>query len=128
MPMYVYACHECARQFEIRQRFQDDALTQCEVCGGELRRVLQPVGIVFKGSGFYSTDYKSGSLAMPGTTNGASGSSEGSKEGSSEGSKEGSKKGSTSSTDAEKRATPAPAKEAAPAMSSGAPAANARND
>ena len=105
MPMYVYACHKCGRQFEVRQRFQDDALTQCEVCEGQLRRVLQPVGIVFKGSGFYSTDYKSGSLAMPGATNGASVGSNGS---------------SSPSDDAAKpAATPPPAKEAAPASSSG---------
>jgi putative FmdB family regulatory protein len=67
MPMYVYACQGCGRNFEVRQRFQDDPLTVCEVCSGQLRRVLQPVGIVFKGSGFYSTDYKSGNLATPGT-------------------------------------------------------------
>lgn len=71
MPMYVYSCQECERRFEVRQRFQDDPLTECDACGGGVRRVLQPVGIVFKGSGFYSTDYKSGDVATPGSTNGS---------------------------------------------------------
>src|SRR5947209_16326152 len=58
MPIYVYQCAECEGQTEKRQGFADAPLTTCEGCGGSLRRVLQPVGIVFKGSGFYVTDYK----------------------------------------------------------------------
>lgn len=58
MPTYVYRCQNCAALREAFQRITADPLTTCEACGGALRRVLQPVGIVFKGSGFYVTDYK----------------------------------------------------------------------
>ena len=61
MPIYVYRCKACGADLERRQGFQDPPLTECVVCGGELRRVLQPVGVIFRGSGFYSTDYRSGS-------------------------------------------------------------------
>ena len=63
MPTYVYACQACGRVIERRQSFQDEPLTECEQCHGVLRRVMQPVGIIFKGSGFYSTDYKAGSAS-----------------------------------------------------------------
>lgn len=63
MPTYVYACQGCGRRLERRQSFSDAPLVECEVCGGELRRVLQPAGIVFRGSGFYTTDYARGSSA-----------------------------------------------------------------
>ncbi|HZU04762.1 MAG TPA: FmdB family zinc ribbon protein [Chloroflexota bacterium] len=58
MPIYVYRCADCDAHLEKRQGFADAPLTACEVCGGTLRRVLQPVGIIFKGSGFYTTDYR----------------------------------------------------------------------
>jgi putative FmdB family regulatory protein len=51
---------------EKRQSFSDDPLTTCEACGGSLRKLLHPVGIVFKGSGFYNTDYRgNGSASKP---------------------------------------------------------------
>ncbi|HEV2426890.1 MAG TPA: FmdB family zinc ribbon protein, partial [Acidimicrobiales bacterium] len=56
MPTYEYQCQSCARRLEAVQSFHDPALTTCEVCGGELRKVFSPVGIVFKGSGFYKND------------------------------------------------------------------------
>ena len=56
MPLYEYACRGCAAHVEVKQSFTDAPLTICDACGGELRRVLQPVGIVFKGSGWYVTD------------------------------------------------------------------------
>ena len=56
MPTYEYACTVCAEQIEVVQRFSDDSLTVCPACGGMLRKVYSPVGIVFKGSGFYRTD------------------------------------------------------------------------
>jgi putative FmdB family regulatory protein len=59
MPIYVYQCADCDTQIEKRQGFADAPLTTCEQCGGSVRRVLQPVGIIFKGSGFYSTDSRS---------------------------------------------------------------------
>ena len=58
MPLYTYACKSCEAEIERRQSFSDAPLTTCESCGGELRRVLHPVGVIFKGSGFYNTDYK----------------------------------------------------------------------
>lgn len=61
MPFYVYACQGCGATSERRQSFSDAPLTECDECGGALRRVLQPVGIIFKGSGFYTTDYGRGS-------------------------------------------------------------------
>src|SRR5262245_31783970 len=60
MPTYEYVCLSCERHFEVYQSFSDEPLTVCEVCGGPLRRVFHPVGIVLKGSGFYSTDNRSG--------------------------------------------------------------------
>jgi putative FmdB family regulatory protein len=61
MPTYEYACLSCERHFEVYQSFSDEPLRTCEVCGGPLRRVFHPVGIVLKGSGFYSTDNRSSS-------------------------------------------------------------------
>ena len=56
MPTYEYACTDCADRTEVVQKFSDDPLTVCPSCGGRLRKVYSPVGIVFKGSGFYRTD------------------------------------------------------------------------
>jgi putative FmdB family regulatory protein len=60
MPTYEYQCLSCGHRVEVVQRFSDEPLRTCEVCGGPLRRVFHPVGIVLKGSGFYSTDNRSG--------------------------------------------------------------------
>lgn len=57
MPLYVYACQNCGETLERMQSFSAAPLSECETCGGELRRVLQPVGIIFRGNGFYTTDY-----------------------------------------------------------------------
>ena len=56
MPTYQYACTTCGEQVEAVQRFDDEPLSVCPACGGSLRKVFSPVGIVFKGSGFYHTD------------------------------------------------------------------------
>ena len=56
MPTYEYACAECGERLEAVQKFSDDPLTVCPACGGRLRKVFSPVGIVFKGSGFYRND------------------------------------------------------------------------
>ena len=61
MPTYQYACTACDERLEAVQKFTDDPLTTCEACGGPLRKVYSPVGIVFKGSGFYRTDSRNGS-------------------------------------------------------------------
>jgi len=59
MPTYEYRCSECSNQFEISHRIDEEPMTVCERCGGRLRKVFHPAGIVFKGSGFYATDSRS---------------------------------------------------------------------
>lgn len=63
MPTYQYACTECGEQLEMVQKFTEEPLTVCPACNGRLRKVFSPVGIVFKGSGFYRTDSRSGNGA-----------------------------------------------------------------
>ncbi|MDQ4095272.1 MAG: FmdB family transcriptional regulator [Actinomycetota bacterium] len=58
MPIYEYACTACGERTEAKQGFDDPPLEECPHCGGKLRKLYSPVGIVFKGSGFYSTDTK----------------------------------------------------------------------
>jgi putative FmdB family regulatory protein len=60
MPTYEYRCTKCGEHLEVVQSFKDAPLTECPQCGGELRKVYSPVGIVLKGSGFYKTDSRSG--------------------------------------------------------------------
>ena len=60
MPTYQYACTSCGEELEAVQKFSDEPLTECPACGGRLRKVFSPVGVVFKGSGFYKTDSRSG--------------------------------------------------------------------
>ncbi|MGZ4205490.1 MAG: FmdB family zinc ribbon protein [Actinomycetota bacterium] len=72
MPTYEYECTSCHRRYEVVQRFSDPPLETCEVCGGKLKRVYHPVGVVLKGSGFYSTDNRSGKALTPGTKEGGS--------------------------------------------------------
>ena len=57
MPTYGYQCTQCDNAFETVQKITDDPLTTCDVCGGPLRKKIFPVGIAFKGSGFYVNDY-----------------------------------------------------------------------
>ena len=60
MPVYTYRCDNCGVQFDQTQKFTDDPLTKCPECGkNSLHKVYTPVGIVFKGSGFYATDHRS---------------------------------------------------------------------
>jgi putative FmdB family regulatory protein len=59
VPTYEYACTTCEERLEAVQKFSDDPLTVCPECGGRLRKLFSPVGIVFKGSGFYRTDSRS---------------------------------------------------------------------
>jgi len=64
MPVYTYHCDNCGVQFDRNQKFTDQPLTRCPECNKKsLRKVYQPVGIVFKGSGFYATDHRSASGA-----------------------------------------------------------------
>ncbi len=108
MPTYQYACTACGHQLEAVQSFSAEPLTECPACEGRLRKVFNSVGIVFKGSGFYRTDSRSGSdPAKNGTgkpaksessSGGDSGSSSGSAGASSGSSSNGSSSGSSGSS------------------------------
>jgi putative FmdB family regulatory protein len=107
LPTYQYTCTECGEPVEAVQKFSDPPLTVCEACGGKLRKVFSPVGIVFKGSGFYRTDSRKASSASDTakdtkTSNGDSSSSAAKSDSTS----------SSSSASDSKPSTPAPAKPA----------------
>jgi putative FmdB family regulatory protein len=101
MPTYEYACVQCGNRFDIFRRIGDEPLRICDVCGGDLRKVFHPAGIVFKGSGFYKTDSRQAS--GKGEKKPASSSSEGSGEKSAEPKGD---KGSSSSEKPDKSAKP----------------------
>jgi putative FmdB family regulatory protein len=95
VPTYEYACTACAERFEVVQRITDAALTECPACGQPLRKVIHPVGVVFKGGGFYKTDSR------------------------------GTKPSSSSSSSSPATSAPAPAKPAEPSPSTGTSEAQA---
>jgi putative FmdB family regulatory protein len=95
VPTYQYACTECGEQLERVQSFSDPALTECPACSGKLRKVFNSVGIVFKGSGFYRNDSRSGSVPAE---KASSGSSESKSETKSESKPDSSSSSSSSST------------------------------
>ncbi|GLZ41774.1 FmdB family zinc ribbon protein [Actinokineospora sp. NBRC 105648] len=66
MPTYQYACTACEHRFEAVQSFTDSALSECPECSGRLRKLYGSVGVVFKGSGFYRNDSRSGTKATSG--------------------------------------------------------------
>jgi putative FmdB family regulatory protein len=70
MPTYEYACTECGQHLEVVQSMSAEPLTTCTVCGGRLRKVFSPIGIVFKGSGFYRTDSRAKTGASDGGSRG----------------------------------------------------------
>jgi putative FmdB family regulatory protein len=63
MPIYGYVCRQCGHEFEVLQGINDAPLKSCPECMGPLQKLLYPVGVIFKGSGFYTTDYKGGGKA-----------------------------------------------------------------
>ncbi|MGD2146423.1 MAG: zinc ribbon domain-containing protein [Anaerolineae bacterium] len=65
MPLYEYECEGCGVRFERRQHMEDEPVRICPECGGAVHRLIQPVGIIFKGSGFYVTDNRSKSSTSP---------------------------------------------------------------
>jgi putative FmdB family regulatory protein len=72
MPIYTYRCRKCDHSFERNQRMSDPPLADCPVCDGSVRRVINSVGVVFKGSGFYVTDNRNGNGKLSGAAaNGA---------------------------------------------------------
>jgi putative FmdB family regulatory protein len=69
MPLYEYECEDCGVRFERRQHMSDEPVTVCPECGGTVHRLIQPVGIIFKGSGFYVTDNRAkSSTSKPGSS------------------------------------------------------------
>ncbi|GGQ41723.1 hypothetical protein GCM10010166_06690 [Couchioplanes caeruleus subsp. azureus] len=110
MPTYQYACTECGEQLERVQSFSDPALTECPACNGKLRKVFNSVGIVFKGSGFYRNDSRSG--------NGSSDKSTTSSTSSSDSKSESSSTSSTTSTPAASSPSPSPAPAKTPSTAS----------
>ncbi len=71
MPTYSYRCAGCGHQFDIFQRFTDNPLTECPECHGQLKKVLHPVGVVFKGTGWYITDSRKSTGSENGGKDGA---------------------------------------------------------
>lgn len=68
MPTYAYACTSCGHEFDVVQSITDAPLQTCELCGGALRKVFHPVGVTFKGSGFYRTDSRAGAAGSATST------------------------------------------------------------
>lgn len=78
MPTYDYQCRSCGTITEVIHSMLEDGPSVCERCGGDLRRVLYPAGIIFKGPGFYSTDSRNGSSkTVTGTSSSSTGSGAG---------------------------------------------------
>jgi len=102
MPTYEYACKECAEHLEVVQSFKDEPLTECPACGGPLRKVFAPVGIVLKGSGFYKTDSRAASGGSKGAKKEAAKESESTSSSSSSSSSSESKSDSSPSTSSSK--------------------------
>jgi putative FmdB family regulatory protein len=103
MPTYEYGCTSCGQRIEVFQRISEDPLTTCGVCGGKLRKVFHPAGIVFKGSGFYATDSRSSSKPSEKKADATAGS--GSGDGSSGGSSSPDTDSGSSSSDDRKTST-----------------------
>jgi putative FmdB family regulatory protein len=96
MPTYEYVCRSCGTHVEVFQHFSDPPLTECGVCGGQLRKVFHPAGILFKGSGFYATDSRRRSAS---SSDGGSSKSEESSAGKGSEAKEAAQAGSKGSKD-----------------------------
>lgn len=103
MPTYSYACKDCDNAFDIQQAFSDDSLTVCPACGGALRKRYGSVGVVFKGSGFYRTDSRKGSVAASSSDSSTSTSSS---DGAAKGGSADSSSSSTSSTPSTSKPAP----------------------
>ena len=104
MPTYEYLCKTCDHRFEQWQKMTDTPLTTCPECGGYIRRVFYPAGIVFKGSGFYKTDHTNSSAANSSNGNGHKAKSENETAASTSESKSSSTETSSSTTKSENKA------------------------
>jgi putative FmdB family regulatory protein len=75
LPTYGYRCTKCGHQFEVFQRMSDEPIQTCPNCEGKVTKMLYPSGVVFKGSGYYSTDYRGSGSS--GSSNGSGSTTEG---------------------------------------------------
>lgn len=107
MPTYEYQCKTCGQHFERVQRFADDPIKVCPECGAEVRRVIHPAGVIFKGSGWYITDSRKGGgdSASLNAKNGAKSEGDAAKSGDSGDSKSGDSKPAETTAKTEKAAT-----------------------
>ena len=71
MPTYEYVCQSCGHRFDVWQKILDEPIQTCTVCGSAVRRVIFPVGLMFKGPGFYSTDSRGAAAVASGASDGA---------------------------------------------------------
>ncbi|HLM64528.1 MAG TPA: FmdB family zinc ribbon protein [Acidimicrobiales bacterium] len=112
MPTYEYRCKDCGELLEVVQSFRDDPLTVCPRCTGTLKKVFQPVGIAFKGQGFYRNDARSASSTVAGAskTSADGSSSSDSSSGSSDSTSGGSSDSSSSSSSDSSSSSGAPSK------------------
>jgi putative FmdB family regulatory protein len=113
VPTYQYACTECGHDLEAVQSFTDDALTECPECAGRLRKVFSPVGVVFKGSGFYRTDSRSAAASVDSASSSSSGSSSAGSSSSSSSASSAAASSSSGSSAASSSASPSPKSAAA---------------
>src|SRR3982074_145744 len=114
MPIYGYRCEQCGHEVELLQSMSDEPLRVCPNCMGPLRKMIYPVGIVFKGSGYYTTDYKSAGTPSRHGDSHAAASAPGSSDGGSEtGAKSASTSESKGESSSESKSESKPAKEAA---------------
>jgi len=119
MPTYAYGCDRCGFRFDRYQGFDDPPLTECPECGEDaLRRLITPVGVVFKGSGFYSTDHRSPSGQGSSRRNDDSGPASKDGPGKDSSSKDGSSRNGSSKDGSSKDEAPKSAKEEKPAATS----------
>ena len=119
MPTYEYACTSCGQHVEIFQRLSEPPLETCVACGGHMRKVFFPAGIVFKGSGFYATDNRSKATSSASDSgSGSSSADSDSSVSSGSGSGSGSDSGSGSGSDA-KRSDPSKGDPSGPTTTSG---------
>lgn len=120
MPIYEYECLACAHRFDEIQKFSDPPKEICPLCSAKVRKLIFPAAVIFKGSGFYATEYGKSKHSVSGTSvapdesksKKTEGSSESKSETKSETKSEGSteKKSETKSESSSSSATPAPAK------------------
>ena len=109
MPIYGYRCTECGHELEVLQSMSAEPLKVCAECGGAQRKLLYPVGVQFKGSGFYTTDYRNGGGGKSRSESGSTSSSSSESSGSSESSS--SSESNSSSSSSEKKTETAASKE-----------------